>query len=382
MKIASAKKRIHAKGMFSSCVLVLLVVGCAQNLEGKFDSLTIIEGYKNIILMIGDGMGENHIKVTEAYNQKETAITDKAIIKGYMTTASSSSSVTDSAASATAMSTGQKVPNKAIAYKNGTKLTTMSEFAKAYQKGVGIIATETVTGATPAAFSSHNRQRSNTDEIALEQFQSDIDLFIGAGKSYFDQQVGLMSQNQLSYYSDFLTFQDDLDSASISHSNFASRFLAAFDTISTTITTPQSPTLSDIVGVSLNYLSSRYEKEGFFALIEGSHIDKRAHDGDIFGMIEQLNGFDRAVGEAVDWAREHGDTFVMVTADHETGGLKYDGEVKSEINDGMFSSGGHTSVNVPFYLYNNDNLSFISADDVIDNTDVAKLLRAMIRAQK
>jgi alkaline phosphatase len=107
------------------------------------------------------------------------------------------------------------------------------------------------------------------------------------------------------------------------------------------------------------------------------------HGNDPAGVLGELREFDAAVREAYEFYKKHPrETLIVITADHETGGLKYDGEVKSEINDGMFSSGGHTSVNVPFYLYNNDYLSFISADDVIDNTDVAKLLRAMIRAQK
>ncbi|MFA5443314.1 MAG: alkaline phosphatase, partial [Bacilli bacterium] len=147
------------KALASSLILVLFLVGCAHNLEGKYDNLTTIEGYKNIVLMIGDGMGENHIKVAEAFNQARSTITEEAEISGWMTTASLSSSITDSAASATAMSTGEKVVNRAIAYKNGLKLTTMSEFARAFQKGVGIIATETLTGATPAAFYAHNRKR-------------------------------------------------------------------------------------------------------------------------------------------------------------------------------------------------------------------------------
>jgi alkaline phosphatase len=368
------------KALASSLILVLFLVGCAHNLEGKYDNLTTIEGYKNIVLMIGDGMGENHIKVAEAFNQARSTITEEAEISGWMTIASLSSSITDSAASATAMSTGEKVANRAIAYKNGLKLTTMSEFARAFQKGVGIIATETLTGATPAAFYAHNRKRSNTDEIALEQFRSNVDLFIGAGKSYYDEQIELIRQNNLDYYTDFSILETDINAAIAEDSSVLRKFLAAFDSISTSTSTSSTPTLSDISTASLNYLDYKYQEKGFFLMIEGSHIDKRAHDKDIFGMIEQLNGFDAAVNSVLNWSEEHGETFVVVTADHETGGLEFNGETKSEIDDDMFTISGHTATNVPFYIYNTSNLSFISEGDIIDNTDVAKLIRAMIRA--
>ncbi|MFA5443299.1 MAG: alkaline phosphatase, partial [Bacilli bacterium] len=279
-----------------------------------------------------------------------------------------------------AMSTGEKVANRAIAYKNGLKLTTMSEFARAFQKGVGIIATETLTGATPAAFYAHNRKRSNTDEIALEQFRSNVDLFIGAGKSYYDEQIELIRQNNLNYYTDFSILETDINAAIAEDSSVLRKFLAAFDSISTSTSTSSTPTLSDISTASLNYLDYKYQEKGFFLMIEGSHIDKRAHDKDIFGMIEQLNGFDAAVNSVLNWSEEHGETFVVVTADHETGGLEFNGETKSEIDDDMFTISGHTATNVPFYIYNTSNLSFISEGDIIDNTDVAKLIRAMIRA--
>jgi alkaline phosphatase len=380
MKIKNAKLIIRINSFFSAFLAAFFIAGCASNLVGKYDSLTVIDGYKNIILMIGDGMGENHIKVAEAYNQAQSSITNKALVRGYVTTASSSSPITDSAAAATAMSTGEKVPNKAIAFKNGRKLTTMSEFAIAHEKGIGIIGTETVTGATMAAFSAHNPKRDNKDQIALEQYQSDIDVFIGAGKSYHDQKVESISQFKREYFSDFSSLENHISSIISGEKPVFSKVLAAFDSLSTLSSTPSSPTLSEAAILALEYLEQEYEEEGFFALIEGSHIDKRAHDGDIFGMIDQLNGFDKAVDDVVEWAREREDTFVMVTADHETGGLKYHGEEKNEISDEMFSISGHTAVDVPFYIYTIDNLSFITDGDVIDNTDIAKLLRAMMRA--
>jgi alkaline phosphatase len=144
--------------------------------------------------------------------------------------------------------------------------------------------------------------------------------------------------------------------------------------------TPSSPTLSEAAILALEYLEQEYEEEGFFALIEGSHIDKRAHDGDIFGMMISLMALIKPSMMSSNGQENAKIHLCVVTADHETGGLKYHGEEKNEISDEMFSISGHTAVDVPFYIYTIDNLSFITDGDVIDNTDIAKLLRAMMRA--
>lgn len=364
--------------MFHGLFLSVFLFGCSGEVITKFDDFTSIEGYKNVILMIGDGMGENHIKVTEAYNERPSFIRQEAQISGWMKTYSLNSDITDSAASATAMSTGLKVPNGNIAYKSGQKLTTMSEFAKAYEKGVGIIATEILSGATPAAFSAHNRSRRNSEQIVKEQFESEVDLFIGAGKSYYDLQIQAMDDNNLSYYTNFDDLSSDIDDVASGGHPFT-RLFAAFDTISVNETTSTSPTLADASINAIRCLDYLYDNKGFFMMIEGSHIDKRAHDNDLQGMIDQLNGFNQAVESVVDWARHDGETLVMVTADHETGGLIYDGQSKEQLSDALFTRTTHSGVDVPFYLYSTTNLSFINQGETIDNTDVANFFRALIR---
>ncbi|MFA5421170.1 MAG: alkaline phosphatase [Bacilli bacterium] len=361
------------------CLLTFFLIGCSSTPNHKFDALHTIEGYKNVILMIGDGMGDNHLKVAEAYNEKPLFITHNAAISGWMKTSSSSSNITDSAAAATAMSTGFKVNNGNIANKNGLNLTTMGQFAKAYGKGAGLIATEVLTGATPASFSAHNKSRQNQDQIAFEQIRGEVDLFIGAGREYYDGLTDEMDSHNLSYYTNFDLLEEDIDAAIAGNSLPFTRFLASYEHISFAESSPTSPTLKDASLTALRYLENRYDEQGFFLMIEGSHIDKRAHNKDLMGMINQLNGFDEAVAGVVDWAVQNENTFVLVTADHETGGLEYHGETKSELNDGMFSTGGHTAQNVPFFIYNSRNLDFIDKDEIIDNTDVAKLYRAMIR---
>lgn len=373
----SIYKQIYRVGIFITFSLFLF--GCSGEVISKFDDLQTIGGYKNVILMIGDGMGENHLKVLEAYNEKSSFIRQDAEISGFMKTKSLTSNITDSAASATSMSTGLKVPNGYIAFKSGQKLTNMSEFAHAYGKGIGLVATETLSGATPAAFSAHNRSRKNTEQIVSEQFQGPIDVFVGAGKSYYDEKVSDMNNNNLSYYTSFDRLSSDIDNFVNETERPFTRFLASFSSISTTISSDAGPTLEDASLAAIRYLDHAYKDQGFFLMIEGSHIDKRAQDGDLMGMIEQLNGFDKATRAVVNWAREVGDTFVMVTADHETGGLSYNNQSKLELSNELFSTTGHTAVDVPFYIYNTENLSFLNSGETIDNTDVAKIYRAIIR---
>ena len=188
-----------------------------------------------------------------------------------------------------------------------------------------------------------------------------------------------MRDKRLTYYTDFDVLSDAI--ANIDSKPVFSRYLASFDAISVTDTASSSPTLADMSLEAINYLDNAYKEKGFFMMIEGSHIDKRAHDNDLEGMINQVNGFDQAVAAVVDWARNDKDTFVMVTADHETGGLTYDGESRNELNNDMFTTTGHTGVNVPFYVYNVEKLSFFEQDEVIDNTDIAKFYQALIRKE-
>ncbi|MDY0100412.1 MAG: alkaline phosphatase [Bacilli bacterium] len=345
----------------------------------SFSNLGSISGYKNVILMIGDGMGYNHIQVSEAYNESPLFMTEEAEVFAWAKTRSFDKDITDSAASATALSTGEKVKNKHLAIHEGEHFVTMSEFAKAYEKGVGIIATETLTGATPAGFTVHNVSRDNTDEIAMEQFENEVDFYIGAGKDYYDGKKKEMAMNNLGYYTDFNKLKADIDLSFYSEKTIFTRLFASFSSISTTTSSSSKPSLEDLSIEAINYLNRKYNDKGFFMMIEGSHIDKRAHDNDIFGMIDQLNGFDNAVSAVVDWARSNGETFVLVTADHETGGLMYHGESKEQLNNSMFTTSDHTGVNVPVFAYNLKELNLLEDDMIIDNTDIAKLFHAMIR---
>ncbi len=320
---------------------------------------------KNVILMIGDGMGKNHIEVAKEYNQVEQLNMEKlSKYDGEITTHSKNSSVTDSAAAATAMSTGEKVNNGEVAMRGLKKLETMAEYAASLQKEVGIVATETLTGATPAAFSSHAINRDLFPTIIVEQTKSPVSLFLGEGKSRYNTYNPSITSRGFDHIKSF----EDLPSY-----NHDKKIFGTFDRIS------PNPgqgdlSLSDLSLYAINYLEHRSAGKGFFLMIEGSYIDIRSHENNLFGMIDELNAFDQAVADVVNWATLDGNTQVMVVADHETGGLTYNGETKEEFSNEMFTSKDHTGTNVRYFLYGNLN-NVIIPPYIIDNTDVSKIIR-------
>lgn len=334
---------------------------------------------KNTVLMIGDGMGPNHIEVTEAYYGIDAMNMVKlARADGLVHTFSHNDWVTDSAAAATALSCGVKTNNYSVATYKGANLTNMSEYASSLGKRVGIIATETLTGATPAGFSAHSKDRDNTDEIALCQLESSVDIFMGAGKEYFDGKTDIMTDNKLTYFTSFaalttaVSYEDGVASVDVG------RIITCYDEITTNSTgTDDSPTLAEMSVLALAYLDFISGDDGFFLMIEGSHIDKRSHSNDLKGMVAQLKAFDEAVAAVVNWANADGDTFVMVTADHETGGLAYDGETGDDLSDKLFTRGSHSGVDVRYFVYGKVPAE-LTETKTIDNTNVAHIIRALM----
>ncbi|MBR6412362.1 MAG: alkaline phosphatase [Alphaproteobacteria bacterium] len=215
----------------------------------------------NVILMIGDGMGPNHLKC---------AGIDKPLyiptlpVKGWVITKSADSEITDSAASATAYSCGYKTNNKYLGkLPDGKNCLTIAEEAERKGFAVGIYSTDYSTGATPSAFYAHTQSRYDSKTIKSDKEK--------AGKK--------------------------MDIAvPVKH-------------------------ISDEVKPRLKKLSHMPDKKGFFALFEGAKIDTKSHKNDLEGMKKELYDFDYAVMKAVNFAYSHPDTTVIVLADHETGGL-------------------------------------------------------------
>ncbi len=320
---------------------------------------------KNVIIMIGDGMGENHIKAAEINNGKKLNI-QNIKNKTYVTTASIES-VTDSAAAATALATGYKTTNGTIGKdKNGNNVENILEYAATKNKKTGIVVTQILPHATPAGFSVHNDYRYNYDEIAKSQIYSNIDLMLGGGTDYFNKYESLMQSNNISYINNL----EDIKNVDIKN-----RVIGTF--ASNTISNDANRTsLKDMTTTAL----SRLENEnGFVLMIEGSDIDTYSHESNISRMLNEMNDFDAAVEVAMNYVDEHSDTLVIITADHETGGLKLDGITnKNQLTNSLFTSiGQHTESNVLVYAYG-IGASDLTNYDLIDNTSIFKFSKQIL----
>ena len=307
---------------------------------------------ENLIIFIGDGMGENHIKAASVFAERNLSFEDFEEA-GFIGT-NSLSGITDSAAAATAMATGNKVRNGDISRFAGQDLTTILEIANTYNKKTGVITSDKLYSATPSAFSSHANDRDDTAEIIQNQILSGVDLLIGEGLVvYTDYETEIIS-NEYSFIKD----KDDLSLTD-------SKILAALPAVEPLETaTEESAYLSDLVEFGIDFLTN---DNGFVLIIEASDIDKRSHDNDLQGMVYELMTLDSAVSVAREFASTREDTFIMVTADHETGGLSFENNdtFQAIIDTQDWSTTGHTSQNVPYYASGYD----ISAN-YLENTNI------------
>lgn len=351
-------------------ILVLLSIIFSQT---KFsvsnlidDSITITKPNHSVILMIGDGMGFNHLEVTKTYFHQDKLNMETLPFQGKVKTYSLNlPTPTDSAAAATAIATGKKVYNYEIAQTNGQDLPTITEYAKLLNKGVGIICTSSFYDATPAAFSSHTAKRSNTSEIIEDQISSNIDLFIGAGFSTYNDYLEKITKAGYS----FIKSYQDLSLAD-------TKIMATFDNIVDNTYPNTSPSLGDVTNFALKFMEAKFP-QGFFLLIEGSHIDKKCHNLNLLGMIEALQEFDKSVAIANTYCEKHIDTSLIICADHETGGLNYHNESFDYLTISgktLFSNAGHTNRYVPYFI----KAPIKRIPYYIDNTDLFIIIKSLL----
>lgn len=336
-----------------------------------YDVSTIVNGgpvnrgqIKNVIFMIGDGMGVNHIEAGKLYKGSNLVFTQ--FTNTYVSTYSKSNFITDSAASATALATGNKTINYYVGIDYyGNKLETLAEYA--HKKGLktGLVATQTINHATPAGFSAHNYNRSNYDDITIDQVNSGIDLMLGGGTNYFskDNIINLMDTNGYAYITNF---------SDIYNIDKNEKVIGAFSPGSFHETSGNLPSLEEMTSVALNRLDSN---SGFFLMVEGSNIDTYSHQGNLINMLIELVEFDKAVGIAKNYVDNHPDTLLIITADHETGGLNLGGAYNqsSLLSNAKFTSSSnpydqaHTASFVKVYTYGVTK-DALTRPSLIDNT--------------
>jgi len=320
---------------------------------------------KNVIVVIGDGMGFNHIANAKTYFDDSVFAFDDYFTCP-VTTHSLNSKVTDSAAAASALATGNKVYNRNISKFNGKNLKNLMEIAIENNKKTGIITSDNLYGATPACYSSHANHRNDRDDIISGQANSKIDVLIGAMDSE-DTYAKYQTQFQVNNYK-YVTSEEELLNTP-SNQKIIANLNGLRSPYNTSITGQGA--FNNIVQYILNYLDN---ENGFCLMIENAYIDKCSHSNDLYGALCEVKLLSDIVNTILNFCSNRNDTALIVTADHETGGLRYTSD-KNKINNSLYAKSGHTSANVPLYL---KGCSVSGYKKTIDNTDIFKICETLI----
>jgi alkaline phosphatase len=286
---------------------------------------------KNIILLIGDGNGLAQISATTLANKGELTLTQLRNI-GFIKTQSSDDFTTDSAGGATAIATGRKVPNRSIGVdENGNSIQNITE--RLVEKGFisGVVTNDQITGATPSSFYAHQKDRGMTEEIKEDFLKSKLSVFVSAADDQYE------GKNKIG------TFQMQASLEEIGQSKKGN--------IGFLFSESANPTpLASAVKNVLTYLDNK--NKPFFLMVEGAKIDSYGHANNIGGIIAESIAFDQAIAETLKFADTNKNTLVIVTADHETGGLTLpQGNVATSEIEGDFTTDDHTGIMVPVFAY-------------------------------
>ena len=326
---------------------------------------------KNIILMIGDGMGLAHVYSAMTANRGHLFLENFKSI-GFSKTYSSDDYITDSAAGATALSAGIKTYNGAIGVDPEKKpVVTIRELAEKQGMKTGLVSTSAITHATPACFIAHTNSRGNYEDIAADFLKTNIDVFIGGGINNFEKRKD--GRNLTSELKD-KGYQVLYKIADIQ--KVKSGKLAGLTAESHNPTQPErGEMLVPATETAINLLSQ--SKKGFFLMVEGSEIDFLAHENITPGVVLETLDCDRAIGAALKFAVSNGETLIIVTADHETGGMSINGgDYKTGMVTAKYTSGEHTGIVVPIYAFGPGAKQFTG---FMENTDIAKKMMRLLR---
>jgi alkaline phosphatase len=327
---------------------------------------------RNIIFLIGDGMGLGHISAALYANDNSLNLEQFTHI-GFQKTYSANDLITDSAAGATAFACGVKTYNGAIGLTaDSAACETILEELQGQGYATGLVATATIVHATPAAFAAHQPIRVFYEEIAEDLAASGVDYLVGGGKRYFDRRekderdlIREMEGN--SYYVTSYLEHELKDLVPSPMSRFC-YFAADKHPLTKAAGRDYLPRA---VSMGASFLGRR-SNTGFFLMAEGSMIDWGGHSNDGGLVIEETKDFDRAVKEALNFARRDRETLVIVTADHESGGMALNPGSSFESINASFTTNGHTAAMVPVFAYGPGAELF---DGIYENTEIYYKMR-------
>ena len=349
----------------STLAAFLLTIGVASAQE-----------VKNIIYLIGDGMGLSSVSMMQVESGYNTTIFDLAENVALQKTYSADNRVTDSAASGTALATGYKTNNTFVGCTpDGVAVESLMDVAKAHGKATGVVVTTYLQHATPAAFYAHTENRHNYHIITEQLVASSLDIAIGGGMGHFKERYNDEAKEVFKNHGFDLVEEFE----ELRNQNGDSRTLALLSDWE--VGSNSGSYLADATREALRLLEKRGEDNGFVLMVEGSLIDGMGHANNAQAQQIEMQGFMGAIEVAVEYAKAHEGTLVVVTADHETGGLSI---VSADANFNLSEQGveyrwttsGHSGVMIPIYLYGAANESI---NGIVENTDIAKILKGLIK---
>lgn len=324
---------------------------------------------RNVIFLIGDGMGLSQITAAAYANCGLTLMNFNYI--GLQRNNALGAFTTDSAAGGSALATGERHANRHISMtEEGEAVPSLSDWFRGKGLPVGVVTLGNAVDATPTAFYGHSVERDNADELTRCLLDTPVDLLCGSGIRQFTERgdgidlIGKLSKNYR-----FVRSIDEINAAE-------GRVVCIDERMDEAAEESNLGLLAEATRAAIDKLQERGDK-GFFLMVEGAKIDYAGHSRCLPGSVIEMLSFDLAVAEALKFADENGQTLVVVTADHETGGLVLlDGDEQSGRIMGVYTTDDHTPAMLPVFAYGPGADRFCGT---YLNTEIARRIRELTR---
>lgn len=332
---------------------------------------------KNVILLIGDGMGLPQITGAMYMNNNKTVF-ERFLNIGFHKSHASDNLVTDSAAGATSIASGVKTYNGAIGVDvDKNPVPTLLEMAENKGMATGLLVSSSITHATPACFFAHQSGREATEAIALDLLKTPVDIFVGGGKDAFVRRTdnrNLVEELTAKGYeiSDF--FREDIIAWDINTTSNIGFFTANGEPLPVRDGRDYMPAATQ---KTLQFLKNR-NPNGFFLMIEGSQIDWGGHANDANYVLTEMVEFEKIIEQVLDFAEQDGNTLIVVTADHETGGFAVNPGSKLNNINVAFTTKSHTALMIPVFAKGPGEEVFRG---IYENTGIFFKLKALMQLE-
>lgn len=324
---------------------------------------------RNVIFLIGDGMGLSQITAAAYANRGLTLMNFNYI--GLQRNNALGAFTTDSAAGGSALATGERHANRHISMtEEGEAVPSLSDWFRGKGLPVGVVTLGNAVDATPTAFYGHSVERDNADELTRCLLDTPVDLLCGSGiRQFTERGDGIDLIGELSKNYRFVRSIDEINAAE-------GRVVCIDERMDEAAEESNLGLLAEATRAAIDKLRERGD-EGFFLMVEGAKIDYAGHSRCLPGSVIEMLSFDLAVAEALKFADENGQTLVVVTADHETGGLVLlDGDELSGRIMGVYTTDDHTPAMLPVFAYGPGADRFCGT---YLNTEIARRIRELTR---